>query len=108
MTRRRWRQMADGTLVEVDLDSRGTSRQSTDGALWNDRHYENLSTTDGVDISSRSKHRAYMKATGLTTYDDFKGEFERRTAEREKYRSGERGSVSRADIARTIDRLMNR
>ena len=108
MTRRRWRQMADGSLVEVDLDSRGTSRQTTDGVLWGDRGYDGLATTDGVDISSRSKHKAYMKQHGLTTYDDFKGEFERRTAERNKYRSGERGSVSRADISRAIDKLMNR
>ena len=108
MTRRRWRQMADGSLVEVDLESRGTNRQSTDGALWGDRSYDGMHTTDGVDISSRSKQRAYMKRHGLATYDDFKGEFERRQRERDAYRSGERGSVNRQDIARAIDRLMNR
>ena len=108
MTRRRWRQMPDGSLVEVDLESRGTNRQSTDGALWGDRAYDGMHTTDGVDISSRTKHREYMKRHGLATYDDFKGEFERREADRAAYRTGERGSVDRQDIARAIDRLMNR
>jgi hypothetical protein len=94
-------------LIEITGDSYEPSRKG-DAVLWNDRHYENLTTTDGVDISSRSKQRAYMKRHGLATYDDFKGEFERREADRAAYRTGERGSVSRQDIARAIDRLMNR
>lgn len=108
MTRRRWRQMPDGTLVEVDLESRGTNRHQADGALWGDRGYDGMRTTDGVDISSRTKHRDYMKRHNLATYDDFQGEFERRRAERDAYRSGERGSVNRMDIERAIDRLMKR
>jgi hypothetical protein len=40
-------------------------------ALFNDRHYQDMKATDGTDISSRAKHRAYMKAKGLTTADDY-------------------------------------
>lgn len=107
MTRRRYRQdPVTFELVEVTED-RAPSRMG-DATLWNDRHYENLGTTDGVDISSRSKHRAYKQATGLEDYDDFKGEFARRQVERDKYHSGERGSVSRSDIERAIQTLQGR
>jgi hypothetical protein len=42
-------------------------------ALAGDRHYENLQAPDGTDISSRTKHRQYMKANNLTIADDYKG-----------------------------------
>lgn len=102
MTRRRYRQ-DPVTLELIEMtDDREPDRRVGDSVLWGDRHYDGMTTTDGVDISSRSKHRAYMKATGYTTYDDYKGEMERRQTEREKYRRGERGSVSRDDIARIV------
>lgn len=109
MTRRRYRQLPDLSLVEISDDDCGSvDTRRTDAALWSDRHYENLSTTDGVDISSRTKHRQYMKANGLTTFDDYKGEFQKREAERQAYRSGERGTVNRRDIERAIHKLMER
>lgn len=40
-------------------------------AMLNDRHYEGLTASDGTDISSRAKHRAYMREHNLTTVDDF-------------------------------------
>jgi hypothetical protein len=98
--------MPDGSLVEVDLESNGTSRQSADGALWGDRAYDGMRTTDGVDISSRTKHREYMKRHGLTTFDDYKGEFARQQARRDEYHAGKSGTVNRADIARAIEKLM--
>lgn len=103
MTRRRWRQdPVTHELIEVDVDApRDVGRQG-DATLWNDRHYADLRTTDGVDISSRTKHRQYMKQHGLTTYDDYSGEFARRTADRERYLSGERGGVSRQAIERAL------
>lgn len=103
MTRRRWRQdPVTFELIEITNDDSGTHRVNGDALLWNDRHYENLRTTDGVDISSRTKHREYKKATGYVDFDDYKGEFARRQEEREKYRTGQRGSVSREDIARRV------
>ena len=47
-------------------------------ALAGDRHYEGMRATDGTDISSRSKHRAYMKQDA-ETFDRTKAdEFEKR------------------------------
>lgn len=57
-------------------------------ALAGDRHYEGLRAPDGTDISSRTKHREYMKAKGLTTADDFTGVWEKAEKERQAFRSG--------------------
>lgn len=107
MTRRRYRQdPVTFELVEVTED-REPDRHVGDAALWGDRGYDGMRTTDGVDISSRSKHRSYMQAHGLTTADDFKGEFARRQVERDDYhRSG--GSVSRDDIRRAMYEMQNK
>lgn len=108
MTRRRYRQDPETLkLVEVTDDDYMPSKRG-DSALWNDRHYENLSTTDGVDISSRSKHRSYMRQHGLCTHDDFKGEFAKQERAREAYRKGERPSITKADIQRAIHQLTRR
>lgn len=108
MTRRRYVQdPVTLKLHEVTEDYVPDARRG-DAALWSDRHYENLGTTDGVDISSRTKHREYLKRTGYTTFDDFKGEFARRQEQRDAYHRGERGTVSRRDIERAIDQLKGR
>ncbi len=108
MTRRTYRQNRETLeLVEINDDDYTPSLRG-DASLWGDRGYDGLRTTDGMDISSRTKHRDYMKRHGLTTHDDFKGEFERRQKERDAYRSGERGSVNRRDIESAIDRMTRR
>jgi len=77
------------------------------GKLWGDRHYDGLQATDGTDISTRKKHREYMRRTGYTTVDDFTDSWARAKREREHYlRHG--GSVSKADISDAIERLKGR
>lgn len=103
--RRRWVQI-DGQLVEVGNDyvpeSMTGARDS--GALWNDRSYDGLRATDGADISSRSKHREYMKINGLTTADDYKDSWAAAQKAREQYMT-RGGSVRRQDIERAIYQL---
>lgn len=57
-------------------------------ALAGDRHYDGLVATDGTDISTRTKHREYMKRNGLTMADDFKGTWAKEQKEREALRTG--------------------
>lgn len=57
-------------------------------ALAGDRHYDGLTATDGTDISTRAKHRAYMKAKGLTTADDFAQTWKKDAAERQARMAG--------------------
>jgi hypothetical protein len=103
MTRRRYIQI-EGKLVEITDDMQSQAKYNDSGALWGDRNYDGLRAPDGTDISSRAKHQAYMKATGLTTADDFKSDWSRATEARAKYvQSG--GSINRADIQRAIAKL---
>lgn len=82
---------------------------AVDNALAGDRHYDGLRAQDGTDISSRSKHREYMKKHGLTTVDDFKGTWAAAERKRDLYRQGKGGgAVTRDDIARTWARMYDR
>lgn len=107
MAKRRFIQMREPPyeLVEVTDDYDAPAR--ADSALWGDRSYEGMVAPDGTDISSRTKHREYMKAKGLTTMDDFKESWAKAKVEREHYvQHG--GSFKRADIERAIYQLQNR
>lgn len=57
-------------------------------ALAGDRHYDGLRAPDGADISSRSKHREYMRRTGLTDAGDFAGTWNQTAKERAELRQG--------------------
>lgn len=56
-------------------------------ALAGDRHYEGMRAPDGTDISSRTKHREYMRSRGLTTADDFASTWKRAENERAELRN---------------------
>ena len=73
-------------------------------ALAGDRHYDGLRATDGTDISSRSKHRAYMREKNLTTADDFTQTWAKAEAQRREIFAGQ-DSTRGHDIARAIDKL---
>jgi hypothetical protein len=53
---------AQGKCVPAD-DYRAPER-AADAPILSGRFYENTAATDGVDIGSRAKHRAYMKDRG--------------------------------------------
>lgn len=73
-------------------------------ALAGDRHYDGMRATDGTDISSRSKHREYMRANSLTTADDFTQTWKDAAKERERVFTGE--DKSRAhDVRAAIEKL---
>lgn len=73
-------------------------------ALAGDRHYDGLRATDGTDISSRAKHRQYMKAKGLTTADDFTETWKKAAAERAARMAGE-DKTRAADVAAAMTKL---
>jgi hypothetical protein len=104
MSKKTYRQDRE-TLELVEMFTEDYVPSNCDAALWGDRHYDGMKTAEGVDISSRTKHREYMKRHNLTTYDDFSGEFERRQRERDSYHAGEHGTVNRRDIEHVIEQL---
>lgn len=72
-------------------------------ALAGDRHYDGMRASDGTDISSRTKHREYMKSRGLTTADDFKGTWKKTEAERTALRQGTfQDKDLRADLTKQV------
>lgn len=111
MTRKRYRYDPDsGEMVEVTAGYQAPSRKGALnhlGGLWSDRHYEGLAATDGADISSRRKHREYMKRNGLTTADDFKDTWAKAAKERERYYT-QGGSVRKSDIRQAMEQLSQR
>lgn len=71
-------------------------------ALAGDRHYDGLQATDGTDISTRTKHREYMKNNGLTMMDDFKQTWADAAKERERIRTGGPDKERRAVITEEV------
>lgn len=104
--RRRWiqRRQPDGTykLEEVALNHWSPRRNLSDtDALISDRHYDGMRATDGTDISSRAKHREYMRRNNLTTIDDYKQEW----ADAPRKRELEANKGRREDIEKAIHHL---
>jgi hypothetical protein len=74
-----------------------------------DRHYDGLRASDGADISTRTKHREYMKQRGLTTVDDFTQTWAKAAEKRAEYFTGKGGgAVTKDDIGRAIHQLESR
>ena len=73
-------------------------------ALAGERHYDGLRATDGTDISTRSKHQAYMKANNLTTADDFSQTWKRQAEQRAAVMTGH-DTTRKNDIAHAIEKL---
>lgn len=74
----------------VPADQYQPPEQARNAPVMVDRHYEGLTATDGTDIGSRRKHRAYMREHGLTTMDDFSGSWAKAEEKREAVHRGER------------------
>ena len=76
-------------------------------ALAGDRHYDGMRAPDGVDISSRTKHREYMKSRGLAMADDFKGVWSKAAKEREQVRTTgmDSDATRRADVIESFKQL---
>jgi hypothetical protein len=63
-----------------------------------DRFYEGIRLTDGTDVGSRRKHRAYLKEHGYTTADDYTETWKKAAEERKKIESGEIDQKERREI----------
>lgn len=107
MTRRRYIQDPKTfELIEI-TDGYQPELRPDAGALWGDRSYDGMRATDGTDISTRTKQRAYMKAHNLTTMDDFNQTWAKAKEARESYYQ-RGGSFSKSDIERAIHQASNR
>jgi hypothetical protein len=72
--------------------------------LTSDAIYDGLKAPDGTDISTRAKHREYMRRNNLTTMDDFTETWKQAARERERSMAGEDPSRVH-DVVRAIHKL---
>lgn len=85
------------SLMERRLDAVAIGYVSEDS-------YKDLRAADGTDISSRSKHREYMRRNNLTTMDDFTEQWKRDAKERQDRLDGVDPS-RRLDFERAVAQL---
>lgn len=103
MSRRRWVYI-DGVPHEIGDDYVPEVRDHH--RVIGDLHYANLQAQDGTDISTRAKHREYMRRNNLTTVDDFTQYFANAEKKRDAYRTtGQGGATRREDVGRAIHQL---
>jgi hypothetical protein len=99
MTRRRW--VYIGTEA-IEIEKYTPPVQGI--TIMGDSHYDGLtSPVDGADISSRAKHREYMKRKGLCTIDDYKGQFAQDAAARAEFYTKAPDPSRASDIARAYE-----
>lgn len=82
--------------------------RACDAPIMVDRFYEGARASDGTDIGSRQKHRAYMKEHGLTTVDDFTETWKKDAARREQSRAGVPNPQRREQLGRALYEIEKR
>lgn len=74
--------------------------------VYTDRYMEGARATDGTDIGTRQKRRAYMQARGLADASDYTETWAKAEKQRAAYFRGEHDTQGRrSDIASAIERL---
>lgn len=82
-------------LEEVGSDWTDAPRSTGDLGKF---EYDNLRTTDGADISSRTKRNRYMKEKGLADPRDFSETWKKAEAERIAHREGQLSNPERRAV----------
>ena len=95
---------AQHKLVPADEYQSPEEEYAINSGIMVDRFYEGQKAPDGTDIGSRKKHRAYMKAKGLTTMDDFGPEYH---ARKKRERDLEARKMKRERIERKFWEIQN-
>lgn len=103
MARYRWDTVKQ-RLVPVSTEWVPTARQVARADV---SYMDGVSTTEGVDISSKRKRREYMKAHNLADHDDFKGQWAKQEQERIAGTPQERRE-RRNDVAEAMHKLNTR
>lgn len=74
-------------------------------ALAGDRHYDGLRAPDGSDISTRSKHRQYMREKGVTMATDYVETWNKAAKERQQIRAGADPTLKK-DVREAVERAI--
>jgi hypothetical protein len=85
-----------GGPVDVNADWTDTTRST--GHKSEEEIYGRTVATDGTDLSTRTRHREYMKANGLSMDSDFKEHWKTAAKQREAVLTGEADKKERREI----------
>jgi len=104
MSRRRWIYI-NGEAIEVTADYSPQARDAANFVVG-DSHYDGLRSPRGdqADISTRTKHREYMKRHGLATADDFKETWAKAAEKRGDFFAGKDPSRVN-DVVRAVEKV---
>lgn len=97
--RYRWDEKSKA-LVEISSDWTPTPRVY----VQTDAQFEGARSAEGEDISTRKRHRAYMKRRGLAMAADFEQSWSAAEQKRASFWEDQAGE-RKADLSRTLDYL---
>lgn len=99
--RGRWVYTDGGKPIEggpVDVNADWTDPGRDEGHKSEAEVYGNLQATDGTDISTKRRHREYMKANGLSMASDFTEYWREAEKKRAAIQSGDADTKERREI----------
>jgi len=110
VTRRRWvyRKDEDGVMQAVEIMSDAELQMRVNAPVIGDMHYQDMRGPQGEDINSRTKHKEFLKSSGLALADDYKNEWAQAQKQRDAFQQGARSSERREQVARALHQVANR
>jgi hypothetical protein len=109
--RTRYLYTQNGVPLEQPIEVGADWRQPDSGRtlVVTDLYMDGVRATDGTDIGSRKKRRAYMQANNLADADDFKNTWAKAEQERQALTSGRWGvEERREDLRRAMHNAQRR
>lgn len=106
MSRRRYAMRPDpetGELVLVELGADYVGQRRDEGRRSEEEIYGKTTAPDGTDLSTRKRHRDYMKSKGLAMTSDYTNSWAKAADERAKYFTGQHDSKA---IRETVEKAM--
>lgn len=108
MTRRRWLYTMGGRPLEapIEVSEDYVPPDAERAPVYTDRYMEGVRATDGTDIGSREKRKAWMKRNDLVDVSDCTGMWAKAARERAEVAQGKHDtSARREEVQRAIYRL---
>lgn len=112
MSRRRWLFTQDGQPlpepIEITEDWQDPGRP---GGLRRSEEevYGHIQATDGTDLSTKRRHREYMKKHGLTLSEDYRESWKKAAEDRARaFTEGPKSATRRESIERAMYQVMNK
>jgi len=88
----------ESTQTLVPVENYVSPPRALDAPVMVGRFYENTQATDGTDIGSRARHKAYMHDNGLTTVDDYKQTWQKAAEHRAEAQQGHLPDPKRREV----------